>query len=77
LPFLEKLPALDARRRQSGRLPIRAFPIELRITSDELARLDMLSAKLGAPRWRVIRLALHMLFEQERATSATDEGRIA
>jgi hypothetical protein len=77
LAFLHKLPALDARRRQSGRPPLRVFPIECRVTREELARLDALAAELGVSRWRVMRLALHMMFEQERASTAAREGRAA
>jgi hypothetical protein len=55
------------------------------ITSAELARLDVIAAEHRVSRWRVMRLALELLFiEQNRSVSAdggahssTDEARAA
>ena len=48
--------------------PARTFPIEIAITRAELARLDVIASQHGVSRWRVMRLALELLFiEQSRA----------
>jgi hypothetical protein len=50
----------------------RPFVIECRVNRDEWARLDVLASQLGVSRWRVMRLALHLLFaEHERANEAS------
>jgi hypothetical protein len=47
----------------------RIFPIEIMITRAELARLDAIASEHRFSRWRVMRLALELLFiEQRRAT---------
>jgi hypothetical protein len=64
----KNLDALDARLRNRGRPP-KLFSVDCCVTRDEFARLDILSQQLGVSRWRDIRLAMHLLFEQERASA--------
>jgi hypothetical protein len=48
--------------------PARVVPIEVMITRAELARLDVIASQHRVSRWRVMRLALFLLFaEQDRA----------
>ena len=48
--------------------PARVVPIEVMITRAELARLDVIASQHRVSRWRVMRLAIFLLFaEQDRA----------
>jgi hypothetical protein len=63
-----------ARRRQAKLAPSRPFTIECRITSAELARLDVIASEHRVSRWRVMRLALELLFAEQ---SRVDNGEHA
>lgn len=67
---LQTISTNAARRRQAKVAPSRPFTIKCRITSAEMARLDAIASRHRVSRWRVMRLALELLFAEQTGAEA-------